>query len=76
MNLSYNIYLLTSTPTQPQRFEQKTAAVLLASAGLTSAFIAPAPRMQRTRGVARMSFESEAGVTAPLGYWVSLKAWC
>ena len=34
------------------------------------AFMAPAPKFSRTRGVARMSFEDEAGVTGPLGYWV------
>jgi hypothetical protein len=50
-------------------FHLKNLFCYLASAGLTSAFMAPAPRMQRTRGVARMSFEDEPGVTAPLGYW-------
>jgi hypothetical protein len=51
----------------------KTAALLTVSSLMgASAFVAPAPKFSRTRGVARMSFEDEAGVTAPLGYWVSL----
>ena len=50
----------------------KTVAAL-SLAGLlgAQAFVAPAPKFSRARGVARMSFEGEAGVTAPLGYWVS-----
>ncbi|TFJ82190.1 hypothetical protein NSK_006519 [Nannochloropsis salina CCMP1776] len=48
----------------------KTAALLTVSSLMgASAFVAPAPKFSRTRGVARMSFEGEAGVTAPLGYW-------
>ena len=49
----------------------KTVACL-SVAGLlgAQAFVAPAPKFGRTRGVAKMSFENEAGVTAPLGYWV------
>jgi hypothetical protein len=50
----------------------KTAAFLTVSTLMgAQAFMAPAPKFSRTRGVARMSFEDEAGVTAPLGYWVS-----
>ena len=50
----------------------KTAAFLTVSTLVgAQAFMAPAPKFSRTRGVARMSFEDEAGVTAPLGYWVS-----
>nr|AAB94637.1 violaxanthin/chlorophyll a binding protein precursor [Nannochloropsis sp.] len=48
----------------------KTAALLTVSTLMgAQAFMAPAPKFSRTRGVARMSFENEAGVTAPLGYW-------
>ena len=48
----------------------KTAAILTVSSIMgASAFVAPAPKFGRSRGVARMSFESEPGVTAPLGYW-------
>jgi hypothetical protein len=46
------------------------ACALLALLPAASAFVAPAPRMARGRAM-RMAFESEAGVTAPLGYWVS-----
>jgi hypothetical protein len=50
----------------------KTAALLTVSTLMgAQAFMAPAPKFSRTRGVARMSFEDEAGVTNPLGYWVS-----
>lgn len=49
----------------------KTVAAL-SLAGLlgAQAFVAPAPKLGRSRGVAKMSFENEPGVTAPLGYWV------
>jgi len=51
----------------------KTAALLTVSTLMgAQAFMAPAPKFSRTRGVARMSFEDEAGVTGPLGYWVSI----
>lgn len=46
------------------------AVALLALLPAASAFVAPAPRMSRGRSM-RMAFESEAGVTVPLGYWVS-----
>ena len=46
----------------------KTAVFATCLVG-ASAFMAPAPKFSRTRGVARMNFEGEAGVTAPLGYW-------
>ena len=60
------IHLSTSS------LSMKTAALLTVSSLMgASAFMAPAPKFSRTRGVARMSFEDEAGVTAPLGYWVS-----
>jgi hypothetical protein len=54
----------------------KTVAAL-SLAGLlgAQAFVAPAPKFGRTRGVAKMSFENEAGVTAPLGYWVGDCPW-
>ena len=46
------------------------ALVVRSLLSAASAFVAPAPRMARGRAM-RMAFESEAGVTAPLGYWVS-----
>jgi len=64
--------LLTGLSLPPHlNSEQRTAALLTVSSLMgASAFVAPAPKFSRTRGVARMSFEGEAGVTAPLGYWV------
>lgn len=47
------------------------AALVLLAIPSACAFLAPlsqAPR-GRSRGVARMAFEGEVGVTGPLGYW-------
>jgi len=44
------------------------AVTLLSCLGVASAFVAPMPKATRGRSL-QMSFENEAGVTAPLGYW-------
>jgi hypothetical protein len=49
----------------------KTAAVL-ALLPIASAFVAPMPKGASRGRSLKMAFENEAGVTAPLGYWVSL----
>ena len=51
----------------------KTAAVL-ALLPLASAFVAPMPKGASRGRSLKMAFENEAGVTAPLGYWVSCSA--
>ena len=56
----------TNPPTTSYKMKTAVFATCLVGA---SAFMVPAPKFSRTRGVARMSFEDEAGVTAPLGYW-------
>jgi hypothetical protein len=48
----------------------KTAAVL-ALLPIASAFVAPMPKGASRGRSLKMAFENEAGVTAPLGYWVS-----
>jgi hypothetical protein len=46
-------------------------AVLLALLPVASAFMAPMPKGASRGRSLKMAFENEAGVTAPLGYWVS-----
>ena len=59
----------TANPPPPIPTMKCIAALSLASILGAQAFVAPAPKFSRTRGVAKMAFSDEAGVTAPLGYW-------
>jgi hypothetical protein len=45
-------------------------ATLLALLPVASAFMAPMPKSASRGRSLKMAFENEAGVTAPLGYWV------
>jgi hypothetical protein len=49
-------------------------ATLFALLPVASAFMAPMPKGASRGRSLKMAFENEAGVTAPLGYWVSRTA--